>query len=150
MSIRDVQIGDEDIRGISGGQRKRVNVGMELVANPTVLFLDEPTSGLDSAGSKSLCQCLRSISELGLNIAAVIHQPRYEIFCMFHDVLLLGKGGKTVYLGPTEQAAEYFESLGMMDTIAATITATATATATAADEPTMLNGIDCMHVLTHA
>jgi ABC-type multidrug transport system ATPase subunit len=105
-------IGDETDRGISGGQRKRVNIGMELVSDPTVLFLDEPTSGLDSSTSQEVCDSLRKVAEKGLTVVAVIHQPRYEIFRMFHDVLLLGKGGRTVYLGPSEEALSYFENLG--------------------------------------
>ncbi len=86
---------------------------MELVADPTVIFLDgnftlhsansyyfsiEPTSGLDSTSSEEVLSCLRTVAELGLTIVTVLHQPRYEIFQMFHDVLLLGKGGRTVYL----------------------------------------------------
>jgi ABC-type multidrug transport system ATPase subunit len=85
---------------------------MELVADPTVLFLDEPTSGLDSSTSQEVCDSLRKVAEKGLTVVAVIHQPRYEIFRMFHDVLLLGKGGRTVYLGPSEEALPYFENLG--------------------------------------
>ena len=90
--IRHSVVGDEKKRGISGGQRKRVNIGMELCAAPVVLFLDEPTSGLDSTSSQEVVQCLRSIAESGLTIVTVIHQPRFEIFQLFHDVLLLGKG----------------------------------------------------------
>eukprot|EP00808_Paulinella_micropora_P013567 g50285.t1 len=105
-------IGDENVRGISGGQRKRVNIGMELACEPTTLILDEPTSGLDSTSSKEVCQALRMIAESGLTVMTVIHQPRYEIFRMFHDVLLLGKGGRTVYLGPSDHALPYFTSLG--------------------------------------
>ncbi len=89
--VRHTAIGDEEERGVSGGQRKRVNIGIEMVADPTVLFLDEPTSGLDSASSKAVCGALRHIADLGLTVVCVIHQPRYEIFKMFHDVLLLGK-----------------------------------------------------------
>lgn len=111
--IRHELIGDETTRGISGGQRKRVNIGMELVANPSVLFLDEPTSGLDATASLQVCAILRRVAEeAGMTVVAVIHQPRYDIFTMFHDVLLLGKGGRTVYLGPTKDAVAYFETLG--------------------------------------
>ena len=110
--IRHSVIGDEEKRGISGGQRKRVNIGMELVADPTILFLDEPTSGLDSKSSKDVCLCLRSIAESGLTVATVLHQPSYTIFTSFHKVLLLGKGGRTVYLGPAEDAVHYFASIG--------------------------------------
>jgi ABC-type multidrug transport system ATPase subunit len=110
--VKNSPIGDESSRGISGGQRKRVNIGMELVADPTVLFLDEPTSGLDSTSSKEVCQLLRNIARAGLTVVTVIHQPRYDIFTMFDDVLLLGKGGRTVYLGPTSETLAYFEKLG--------------------------------------
>jgi len=112
--IRHVQIGDERKRGISGGQRKRVNIGMEMCADPTVLFLDEPTSGLDSTSSMEVCDALRQIAELGLCVVTVIHQPRYEIFEAMGDVLLLGKGGRTVYLGPSKAALGYFEGLGFV------------------------------------
>ncbi|KAJ3446436.1 abc transporter g family member [Anaeramoeba flamelloides] len=130
---RHSPIGDENKRGISGGQRKRVNAGLELVSNPVAVFLDEPTSGLDSTSAIDLCRSLRNISDLGINVMAVIHQPRYEIFTMIHNVLLLGKGGRTVYLGPTKFALKYFEYLGfkcpkhvnpadfMMDVIAGNI-----------------------------
>jgi ABC-type multidrug transport system ATPase subunit len=110
--IRHSIIGDATKRGISGGQRKRVNIGMELVSMPTVLFLDEPTSGLDSSSSQEVCDALRTVARLGLTVVTVIHQPRYEIFTQFDDVLLLGKGGRTVYLGPTNCALGYFEDLG--------------------------------------
>ena len=110
--IRHSIIGDESNRGISGGQRKRVNIGIEMVADPLVLFLDEPTSGLDSTSSMEVCNALRKIADIGLTVVTVLHQPRYEIFCQFHDVLLLGKGGRAVYLGPSEDALDYFESNG--------------------------------------
>ena len=106
-SIRHSIIGDETERGISGGQRKRVNIGLEMVADPTVLFLDEPTSGLDSTSSMEVCDALGKIASLGVTVVTVIHQPRYEIFTAFDDVLLLGKGGRTVYLGPSDDALEY-------------------------------------------
>ncbi|KJE90030.1 ABC transporter [Capsaspora owczarzaki ATCC 30864] len=110
--IRFSKIGDEDTRGISGGQRKRVNIGIEMVGQPSVLFLDEPTSGLDSSSSKEVCGCLQRLAKTGLTVVAVVHQPRYEIFDMLDDLLLLGKGGRTVYLGPSKQALSYFEGLG--------------------------------------
>jgi len=111
--IKESRIGDEQVRGISGGQRKRVNIGMELVADPTVLFLDEPTSGLDSTSSLQVLKALKQVAtQTGVTIITVLHQPRYEIFCMFDEVLLLGKGGRTVYLGPTIAAESYFGHLG--------------------------------------
>mmetsp|Transcript_59762 Transcript_59762/g.146702 ORF Transcript_59762/g.146702 Transcript_59762/m.146702 type:complete len:251 (-) Transcript_59762:3446-4198(-) len=78
--IKNSIIGDEIQRGISGGQRKRVNVAMELVADPSLLALDEPTSGLDSTTSYSLTETLHSLAKTGVNVAAVLHQPKNEIF----------------------------------------------------------------------
>eukprot|EP00928_Gymnodinium_smaydae_P022773 TRINITY_DN19016_c0_g1_i2.p1 TRINITY_DN19016_c0_g1~~TRINITY_DN19016_c0_g1_i2.p1 ORF type:complete len:686 (+),score=142.41 TRINITY_DN19016_c0_g1_i2:98-2155(+) len=115
MQIDHIQnsiVGGVTKRGISGGQRKRVNIGLELAANPTVLFLDEPTSGLDSTSSLSVALSLKKMCELGMTSIMVIHQPRYSLFTLFDDVLLLGKGGQTVYLGPSTEAKSYFENLG--------------------------------------
>eukprot|EP01028_Stygiella_incarcerata_P010968 TRINITY_DN598_c0_g2_i3.p1 TRINITY_DN598_c0_g2~~TRINITY_DN598_c0_g2_i3.p1 ORF type:complete len:820 (+),score=195.49 TRINITY_DN598_c0_g2_i3:24-2483(+) len=110
--IRHMPIGDEFRRGISGGQRKRVNVGMELVTAPSVLFLDEPTSGLDSTQAESVMASMKNIAACGLTVVAVVHQPRQEIFEMIDDILLLGRGGVTVYQGPIQEMKAYFESLG--------------------------------------
>ncbi|KAL9643147.1 hypothetical protein ABK040_001636 [Willaertia magna] len=111
--IKHSIIGDEKKRGISGGQKKRVNIGIELASAPSVLFLDEPTSGLDSSASKEVIQALRTIAvQQHITIVTVIHQPRYEIFTMFHKVLLLGKGGRVVYLGQAKKAVDYFEMIG--------------------------------------
>ncbi|KAJ3071440.1 hypothetical protein HDU98_005334 [Podochytrium sp. JEL0797] len=105
-------IGSESERGISGGQRKRVNIGMELSGVPLAIFLDEPTSGLDSTSSLKVAEILRKISTLGLTIVAVVHQPRYEIFRQFNDLLMLVPGGKTAYIGPTAFVVEYYKVLG--------------------------------------
>ena len=115
LSLDELQnsvIGDENVRGISGGQRKRVNIGIEMVAAPLVLFLDEPTSGLDSSSSVETIGALQSLLPYSLTIAAVIHQPREEIFNMFDRVILLAKGGKTVYSGRRDLMVPYFEQLG--------------------------------------
>lgn len=112
LYIRNSIIGNELVRGISGGQRKRVNVAMELVADPSLLALDEPTSGLDSTTSSNLCETLSQLAATGVNVAAVIHQPKIEILEKFTNVLLLGVGGKTVYMGPAEDMATYFETIG--------------------------------------
>jgi len=105
-------VGGVENRGISGGQRKRVNIGLELAAQPTILFLDEPTSGLDSTSSLSVVLSLKKMCQLGMSSIMVIHQPRYSLFTLFDDVLLLGKGGRTVYLGPSGGAKPYFDSKG--------------------------------------
>ncbi|CAE7914035.1 ABCG25 [Symbiodinium necroappetens] len=103
--------------GLSGGQKKRVNVGIELAACPTILFLDEPTSGLDATASLMIVQQLKRMARLGVTIVMVIHQPRYDLFTLLDDVLLLGtledKGGRMAYMGPTVQAKSHFEHLGL-------------------------------------
>ncbi|KAJ3396090.1 hypothetical protein HDU80_010069 [Chytriomyces hyalinus] len=103
-------IGDELNRGISGGQRKRVNIAMELASAPLAIFLDEPTSGLDSTAALKVSQILRSVSRVGLTVVAIIHQPRIEIFNTFDDVLMIVPGGQTAYFGPVKQAQPYFEN----------------------------------------
>lgn len=110
--IRNSIVGSVQNRGISGGQRKRVNIGLELAADPTILFLDEPTSGLDSTSSLTIVNSLKRLTSLGMTAIMVIHQPRYSLFTLFDDVLLLGKGGRTVYLGPSLGAKPYFEHTG--------------------------------------
>lgn len=111
--IMDNPIGDVETRGISGGERKRVNIGMELVASPSILFLDEPTSGLDSSTSLEVCKLLKQIAqEQYLTVAAVVHSPSPHAFNQFDDLLLLGSGGRVVYSGPRDEAAAYFESIG--------------------------------------
>ena len=106
--VQASMVGGSEKRGISGGQRKRVNIGMELAASPSILFMDEPTSGLDSTSTAAITDALREFAALGVLIAAVIHQPRFSVFSAFDDCLLLAPGGRTVYLGPTSFATEYF------------------------------------------
>ena len=110
--IRDQRVGSPEKRGISGGQKKRVNIGIELVAYPRVLFLDEPTSGLDSSGSLQVGRCLQRFSSLGITVVSVIHQPRISVFHCFTHCLLFARGGRTVFLGPTTKMQNYFEGIG--------------------------------------
>lgn len=86
QAVRDSLVGTVEQRGISGGQRKRVNVGLEMVMEPSVLILDEPTSGLDSASSLLLLRALRREALEGVNISMVVHQPRlfpYSPSCLY-------------------------------------------------------------------
>ncbi|EPS60818.1 hypothetical protein M569_13983, partial [Genlisea aurea] len=113
QNIRDSIVGTVEKRGISGGQRKRVNVGLEMVMEPSLLILDEPTSGLDSSSSLLLLRALRREALEGVNICMVVHQPSYTLFKMFDDLILLAKGGLTVYHGPVKKVEEYFAGLGI-------------------------------------
>jgi ABC-type multidrug transport system ATPase subunit len=99
-------------KGISSGQRKRLNIGMELVAYPRILFLDEPTTGLDAAAATKVIHCLNKMKKLGITIIAVLNEPVDSAFRLFSDCLLLAPGGKTSYLGQTDGVLEYFMRLG--------------------------------------
>ncbi|XP_067928023.1 broad substrate specificity ATP-binding cassette transporter ABCG2-like isoform X2 [Watersipora subatra] len=107
----DTRCGDDFTRGVSGGERKRCNVGMELVTTPGVLFLDEPTTGLDASTANSVMKNLKRIADMGNTVIFSIHQPRYSIFKLCDNLCLLGNG-RTVYHGPANQAIQFFASLG--------------------------------------
>ena len=108
--IADRLIGDATLHGLSLGQLKRVTIGVELVANPSVLFLDEPTSGLDSRAALVVMRVVKRISSTGRSVLCTIHQPSAELFSMFDRLLLLGKGGVQVYFGPLGQDGEQLVS----------------------------------------
>jgi ABC-type multidrug transport system ATPase subunit/ABC-type multidrug transport system permease subunit len=99
------------VRGLSGGERKRVNIANSLISDPSLLFLDEPTTGLDSETSALLCQELRGIAEKGVTILSTIHQPSAEILNEFDVVMLMSKG-RLIYNGPPDRIVEYFADLG--------------------------------------
>jgi len=109
--VQHSRVGDTSRPVISGGQRKRVNIGMELAAAPMAIFLDEPTSGLDATSAATIMRLLKAISKLGVTTIAIIHQPREQIFYGFDQLLLLAQG-RAVYSGPTEDVQGHFENLG--------------------------------------
>ncbi|KAJ8629153.1 hypothetical protein MRB53_022476 [Persea americana] len=104
-------IGGQFVRGVSGGERKRVSIGQEMLINPSLLFLDEPTSGLDSTTAQQLMSTLLELVRKGRTVVLTIHQPSSKIFYMFHKVLLLCDG-HPVYFGRGSDAMGYFESVG--------------------------------------
>lgn len=108
--VSDSLVGDTRNPVISGGQRKRVSIGLELAAAPMALFLDEPTSGLDATSAASVMGLLRSISRLGVTTIAIIHQPRQEVFESIDNLLLLGNG-QQMYAGATKDVTAYFHKL---------------------------------------
>ena len=107
----DSRIGSQLSRGISGGERKRVNIGCELVTSPGILFIDEPTSGLDSTSAYRVMKAVKNLCKNGTTIVCTIHQPRSNIFLMFDHLLLLC-GGETVYFGDALKSVEFFSRLG--------------------------------------
>ncbi|KAJ5771889.1 hypothetical protein N7520_002418 [Penicillium odoratum] len=109
--IKHSVVGSELRRVISGGERKRVSIALELVAAPQVLVLDEPTSGLDAQAALSLMELLRLFSRKGLTVISVVHQPRVEIFEALDNLLIL-ESGECVYSGKALKAQQYFEAQG--------------------------------------
>jgi PAS domain S-box-containing protein len=109
---RNTIIGGYARRGISGGEKKRVNIGNQLLTNPSVLFLDEPTTGLDTSTALSLMLTLKEMARAGMTIVATIHQPSSQIFEQF-DKLLLMVDGNSVYFGAANEAINYFSSIGL-------------------------------------
>lgn len=100
-------VGNDLVRGVSGGERKRVNIAAELVTDPSLVFLDEPTSGLDSFNAQSVMQLLLKLARNNRTIITTIHQPRSSIYQMF-DTLMLLSDGRTMYFGPATHATTYF------------------------------------------
>ncbi|KAJ2008791.1 hypothetical protein GGI04_000985 [Coemansia thaxteri] len=110
--IKDSQIGSTKARGISGGERKRVSIGVELLTDPRILFLDEPTSGLDSNSSQLAVELVRKVAtERHIAALMTIHQPSARIFNMFDKVILLSQG-HVIFFGPTSSAIDYFANIG--------------------------------------
>jgi ABC-type multidrug transport system ATPase subunit len=103
----DTIIGGSLIKGISGGQRKRTSVGVELVTKPALVFLDEPTSGLDSFSAVQLCQVLKKVANAGSSVLFTIHQPASEIFNSFDHLILLNRG-RVMYQGSTQKVPAVF------------------------------------------
>ena len=105
-------VGSAENKGISGGQKKRVSVAMELIKEPDFFLLDEPTSGLDSATSISLLHSLHHISANGVNVVATLHQPRKEILDMINSICLLAPGGRVIFFGAPFELHLRFSKLG--------------------------------------
>ncbi|KAJ6864643.1 hypothetical protein NC651_035256 [Populus alba x Populus x berolinensis] len=108
---QDTMIGGSFVRGVSGGERKRVCIGNEIIINPSLLFLDEPTSGLDSTTALRIVQLLQDIAEGGKTVVTTIHQPSSRLFHKFDKLILLGKGS-LLYFGKASEAMLYFSSIG--------------------------------------
>ncbi|MCR5454650.1 MAG: ATP-binding cassette domain-containing protein [Bacteroidales bacterium] len=108
--IRNMQVGNPLNKRISGGQRKRLNIAMELIREPSILFLDEPTSGLSSRDSENILDLLRELTNKGKLVFLVIHQPSSEIYKMFDSLIILDTGGYLIYKGDPVEAITYFKS----------------------------------------
>jgi len=110
FEIKDFQVGSPLNKKISGGQRKRLNIALELIREPAVLFLDEPTSGLSSRDSENILDLLKELTFKGKLVFVVIHQPSSDIFKMFDRLLILDTGGFLIYNGNPIDSIMYFKS----------------------------------------
>jgi ABC-type multidrug transport system ATPase subunit len=106
---KDLKVGTPLDKTISGGQRKRLNIALELIREPAVLFLDEPTSGLSSRDSENVIDLLKELSLKGKLIFVVIHQPSSDIYKMFDKMIIMDTGGYPAYYGPPVEAVTYFK-----------------------------------------
>ena len=109
--LAQTKIGSVHSRGLSGGQRKRVSIGIELLADPAVLLVDEPTSGLDAKMAQDVMGMLKSLALCGRTIISTVHQPSYRIFCLFDELVVLSDG-RLAYSGAAAAASQYFASCG--------------------------------------
>ncbi|MBX2840571.1 MAG: ATP-binding cassette domain-containing protein [Flammeovirgaceae bacterium] len=107
--IKDLKVGNVLNKKISGGQRKRLNIALELIREPAVLFVDEPTSGLSSRDSENVIDLLKELSLKGKLIFVVIHQPSSDIFKMFDKMFLMDTGGYPIFYGNPVEAVVYFK-----------------------------------------
>ncbi|EEF35762.1 abc transporter, putative [Ricinus communis] len=112
VSCADSNVGDAKVRGISGGEKKRLSLACELIASPSVIFADEPTTGLDAFQAERVMETLRQLSQDGHTVICSIHQPRGSVYSKFDDIVLLTEG-ELVYTGPAhEEPLAYFSELG--------------------------------------
>ena len=111
FETKDLKVGSPLDKTISGGQRKRLNIALELIREPSVLFVDEPTSGLSSRDSENVMDLLRELTLKGKLIFVVIHQPSSDIYKMFDKLVILDTGGYLVYYGNPVEAVMYFKRI---------------------------------------
>jgi len=106
-----LKVGNAMNKTISGGQRKRLNIALELIREPSILFVDEPTSGLSSRDSENVMELLSELTQKGKLIFVVIHQPSSDIYKMFDRMLILDQGGYLVWYGNPVDAVVHFKTL---------------------------------------
>lgn len=113
IECADILIGSDLVKGISGGEKRRLSIAIQLLSKPKILFLDEPTSGLDSATALSVLELLKKLATRnGTTIIATVHQPNEEMVKIFDNVLILVRGGRAVYNGKVDSMPQFFGSNG--------------------------------------
>jgi len=109
---QNTPIGDHSKRGVSGGERKRTSIGVELITDPKIIFLDEPSTGLDSYNTYELIVLLKKLTEKGKIVIFTIHQPSSQIFDLLDKINILALG-KTIYFGPKDDCYDFFENINI-------------------------------------
>ena len=99
------------VLGISGGEKRRLSVGIQLLGDPSVCLLDEPTTGLDAFTARHVVETLQDIAHKGRTVIMSIHQPRYDVFALVDDVILLSRGHQ-IWSGSTKDMLKHFDSCG--------------------------------------
>ncbi len=116
MGLKDCAdnlVGNELVKGISGGEKRRVTIAVQILTDPRILLLDEPTSGLDAFTASSIMEVLQGLAQEGRTLILTIHQARSDLFKHFGNVLLLARGGSPVYSGPTKEMLAYLKAQGL-------------------------------------
>ncbi|KAF5745211.1 ABC transporter G family member 7 isoform X1 [Tripterygium wilfordii] len=112
VSCANSNVGDAKVRGISGGEKKRLSLACELIASPSVIFADEPTTGLDAFQAEKVMETLQQLAQDGHTVICAIHQPRGSVYVKFDDIVLLTEGA-LVYAGPAgDEPLKYFSKFG--------------------------------------
>lgn len=115
MGLKDCAdnlIGNDLVKGISGGEKRRVTIAVQILTEPRILLLDEPLSGLDAFTALSIVDVLRGLAHEGRTLVVTIHQPRSDLFAHFGNILLLARGGHPIFSGPANQMLPHFASQG--------------------------------------
>ncbi|KAI1173426.1 P-loop containing nucleoside triphosphate hydrolase protein [Nemania sp. FL0916] len=115
MGLKDCAdnlIGSDLVKGISGGEKRRVSIAVQILNDPRIILLDEPTSGLDAFTANSIMEVLQGLAIEGRTVILTIHQARSDLFKSFGNILLLARGGAPVYTGPAKDMLDYFKAQG--------------------------------------
>eukprot|EP00741_Cyanophora_paradoxa_P015460 tig00020892_g14923.t1 len=111
--VADSPVGDATVRGLSGGEKRRLSIGVEMMGTASLFLLDEPSNGLDATAAFELCRALRAVADGGGSVLATLLQPSAEAYAAFDEVALLSRGGRLLYWGPAGDAPlAYFQRLG--------------------------------------
>ena len=111
QSCAHTRVGDSELKGISGGEKRRLSLAVQLLADPSVCLLDEPTTGLDAFTARQVVQILQQLAHRGRTVIVSIHQPRYDVFSLLDDIILLSRS-HLVWAGSSGDMLKHFTAMG--------------------------------------